>query len=332
MAFRTLISVKEKIHSRLLQGAAIPDILWSKGLPAFCDVSGPRSYHLASTESVQDDAFFLRHYADPHGVVWLRLGSGARVGKLCDLDIFVRSILPKLQQPITLLTTDGDCSVPSDINPKTVSAILESHKIIAWYSQNHDGTVQKKLHPFPIGLDLHTNRKFQSPKTLMNKLHEIRKGRQRMDVLPRTIFCDAHLSQSSPERYTIQNALRDANHVIFLERRVSQILIWRHYGAHPFVISPTGWGIDCHRTWEALLLGSIVITRHVPIAPLFEGLAIWQINEWSELRDTKQVELQFKRLSPLTSADYVWCRLKATKWIEKIHQHIEGETTSERNS
>ena len=32
-----------------------------------------------------------------------------------------------------------------------------------------------------------------------------------------------------------------------------------HYGTHRFVLSPPGHGLDCHRTWEAILLGAIPI-------------------------------------------------------------------------
>jgi hypothetical protein len=311
-----------------LQRLEVPDILWSKGIPSFCDFAGPTWYQFADTESLQSESFFTEHYKNAQGILWLRLATGARDGKLTDIDIFARSVLHTLQHPVVLITTDGDSAVPSDLNPKTVSAILNCPKVVAWYTQNHDGLNHEKLHPFPIGLDLHTWRGFLSPRALVSKLLEIRKGRTAIEALPPTIFCDAHLAVSSPDRMTIQPKLRDSSYVSFLSRRVAQFELWNNYACHPFIISPRGHGIDCHRTWEILLLGSIVITRPQPIAPLFEGLAVWTINDWDELRDVRVVERQLKILAPLTAREYVWNRLKASTWIDRIRSETSiGKST-----
>ena len=54
-------------------------------------------------------------------------------------------------------------------------------------------------------------------------------------------------------------------------KRIPQEEIWSLYSHYPFVLSTRGNGLDCHRTWELLLLGSIVITRTSPLDPLFRG-------------------------------------------------------------
>lgn len=66
---------------------------------------------------------------------------------------------------------------------------------------------------------------------------------------------------------------------------------WRRHGRYAFVISPPGHGIDCHRTWEALALGSIPITL-APTGspacwsnPLFSGLPVVVVRRWEEVTD-----------------------------------------------
>jgi len=55
---------------------------------------------------------------------------------------------------------------------------------------------------------------------------------------------------------------------------------------HKFVISPPGNGIDCHRTWEALYVGSIPIVIKNYIYENWTGLPILQVNDFSEITDS----------------------------------------------
>ena len=50
-----------------------------------------------------------------------------------------------------------------------------------------------------------------------------------------------------------------------------------------FVLSPLGAGFDCHRTWEALLLGCIPIVKAAKINDLFEGLPVITVHDWNEI-------------------------------------------------
>lgn len=45
---------------------------------------------------------------------------------------------------------------------------------------------------------------------------------------------------------------------------------WEKMTRYSFVLSPLGAGFDCHRTWEALLLGAIVIAIRSPISIEYE--------------------------------------------------------------
>jgi hypothetical protein len=90
---------------------------------------------------------------------------------------------------------------------------------------------------------------------------------------------------SSEERWRALAALRGCDHVDFLLKRVPQEEIWRLYSRYPFVLSARGNGLDCHRTWELLLLGSIVITRTSPLDSLFEGLPVAIVNDWTAVRE-----------------------------------------------
>ena len=64
---------------------------------------------------------------------------------------------------------------------------------------------------------------------------------------------------------------------------------------YKFSISPPGRGIDAHRTWESLMVGTIPIISESPINKIFENLPVLIIkeNEWDKL--TKEyLEEQYK--------------------------------------
>jgi hypothetical protein len=78
---------------------------------------------------------------------------------------------------------------------------------------------------------------------------------------------------------------------------------------YTFVLSPFGNGLDCHRTWEALLCGCIPIVRTNVFNELFEGLPVLIVENWKDitlslLQNTvidfkvkhKQNEFQYEKL------------------------------------
>jgi len=55
--------------------------------------------------------------------------------------------------------------------------------------------------------------------------------------------------------------------------------------SHEFVVCPRGNGIDTHRLWETLYVGSTpIVKRHVALAE-FEDLPIWFVNDWHDVTE-----------------------------------------------
>lgn len=48
-------------------------------------------------------------------------------------------------------------------------------------------------------------------------------------------------------------------------------------------MSPYGKGMDCHRTWEALILGSIPILKSKEFVNMFKDLPVLFVNDWSDI-------------------------------------------------
>lgn len=299
-----------------------PPYLWSKGISQYCDFKGPESYWREETESCQSESFFRQYYADAKGLVWVRLSTQSRDGKPCDLDNFVRGALPIIQKPFALITTDGDASVPSEIAPATVRALLECPWLVSWHTQNYDGYLHPKLAPLPIGIDLHTPRFCSSARHLITLLNRVRTRRLPLDQIPLRVFCDLNVSFASEERRHAIAALCSCDHVDFLKKRVSQKAIWHRYAEYPFVLSAPGNGRDCHRTWELLYLGTIVITKTSSLDSMFEGLPVVIINDWKEIKDKRNLKKWLQQYGDLTCKENVQERLDPNNLTSAIRETL----------
>jgi hypothetical protein len=81
-----------------------------------------------------------------------------------------------------------------------------------------------------------------------------------------------------------------------------------------FVISPEGAGMDCHRTWEAILLGCIPIIKRNPITPLVENLPVLIVEDWSQV--SKNTMLDFA--SSISTQKFNFSSLFRAHWMKKL--------------
>ena len=70
-----------------------------------------------------------------------------------------------------------------------------------------------------------------------------------------------------------------------VENRIPQEESWRKYRESKFVLSPPGNGYDCHRHFEALVLGAIPIFIRTPfmLSTVYAGFPYIELNNIDEL-------------------------------------------------
>jgi hypothetical protein len=307
------------------------DVLWSKGVALHCDHAWGPDYWRLPTERRCSPAYFAQHWQGCAGTAFVRLGTPRHpADESLDLSAFAAN-LERLVQPVTLLTCDGDCSVPGDLPEQTVRRILEHPLVLGWHTQNWDGFRDAKLHPFPIGMQFHT-RKQCGPalgRPVYDLLRRVAHDALPLSQRPLTIFCDAHLTSKSRygvERQRARERLAGCAHVQFLPRRVGFPDILKAYASCAFVLSPPGNGLDCHRTWEALFLGSIVIARRSPLDCLYQELAVALVDDWDECRDPHRLRRWRDELGPRCADAPRRLRLQA--WLPSSRSLREREPLS----
>lgn len=217
----------------------------------------------------------------------------------CHITQFYKHILPLTKNPFVLIINDGDEAFPSSCQHSfDVESLIEHPHILHIFAQNCDyqGS-SKKVSPLPIGIDFHSVAyklgmwgETGSPreqelrlKNLLATLHPtfLRKKRAFVDFQHNDSM-RADPRHGTENRTTIFNQLKKTG-LIDYGPFMARSTLWKKKGAYAFSISPHGRGLDCHRTWEDLALGCIVIVKTSPLDPLYEGLPVVIVQDWKEV-------------------------------------------------
>ena len=244
------------------------------------------------------------------------------------LNHFVNKILPKLELnkiKIILVTGASVLGSPNEISKvhklNYFDILLNSTSIIHWFTQNYDlQNISFKITPVPLGIDYHTlkNKNHRwgpkaSPIEQEKQLIEISKLNNFNERKKRTFsfFHFRLFKRHNADRYLAIESLNKIKFNDFLNSRCNRIDTWKLCSNYKFIISPHGNGLDCHRTYEAMCLGSIPVVKSSSLDLLYKDMPIIILKDWDEISiDTllKQSELYTKTSREKLTLNY-WTNL-----------------------
>lgn len=235
---------------------------------------------------------------------------------------FVDHFLDKINKPFILVTGDSDIRITESVlRHEKIQKMLTNHNLLKWFAQNLD-TQHEKLHRIPIGMDYHTmNTKadywgpgLQSPKKQEEDL--IRISSEAPEFSKRS-FMGYINWQNSSNRGDRQECLsKIQKELCFFEKiQVPRLQSWENQAKHMFVISPEGIGMDCHRTWEALLLGCIPVIKKSNCDEIYEGLPVWIVDDWSEFNSANILE----KIQHFCEEEFDYSALFMKVWKNKVN-------------
>jgi len=182
---------------------------------------------------------------------------------------------PWIRFPYILISHNTDCAIPGPY-----ASYLDDPKILAWFTQNPDGTLHPKLHPLPIGVEnRHWKRRNVETIAAINALH-----------LPKThlLYCNFNAKTYPLERNLVEALFANAPFTLY-QRRVNQEESFEPYireiASSQFVLAPRGNGLDTHRLWETLYMGSYPIIKTSSLDPLLEGLPVVIVADWNDVTE-----------------------------------------------
>jgi hypothetical protein len=180
------------------------------------------------------------------------------------------------------MTIPNDCS-------NAATCILADPNLICWYAQNCTKTDDPKLIQLPIGLDLHTlakgNHSWGPQQSSESQIQDILKFKAQAVEQQNKCYANFHFLLSTRYAQDRKDAIaKIPKDLVFYEpHKVTRTTSWNNMIQYKYVISPHGNGLDCHRTWEALILGCIPIVKTSPLDTMFEGLPVLIVKDWSDI-------------------------------------------------
>lgn len=308
--------------------------VWNLGFCAQADVM-PKLRDFHSKMNLFEERFIydVRHYYD-------HLWDGCVVWVPADaLTHFFHDLLPVIKHRIVIVSGGSDATFPKDF-PQSEKVIkgIESEKVLHLFMQNCAFN-HPKVSQIPIGLDFHTvaywpERMHQPwprrPRQQMQEIETILSKLKPTHARPSQIICDFAFNDTMHESYqrhrefgedrkSIWKQLKNRPFISHLAKPISRNQLWELKGGCAFDISPPGNGIDCHRTWESLMLGCIVIVKHSFLDPLFEGLPIVIINSWDEIT-AENLEKWKKQYGDAFINPHYREKLTHHYWMKKIRR------------
>ena len=254
---------------------------------------------------------------------WTNLQEGCTV-YICNSAISVFStIINELPCKIILVSGDADECCPMEIFPtrNDFELFIENEKIIHWFSQNLIVS-HPKMTKIPIGLDYHTMTisdvwgnsisPFEQEKQLLN----IRNHSLSFYERKQKIYANFHFALNTKFAKDRIGAISQIpKDLVFYElSRLERYESWKNQSEYTFVASPHGNGLDCHRTWEALCLGCIVIVKTSPLNDLYEELPVLIVGEWSDITE----EVLLETVEKCKNMGFHYEKLTLDYWMNKI--------------
>lgn len=238
-----------------------------------------------------------------------------------------------LQYKYILVSGDADETVPYNIfnSEDDLLNFLNNPNLIHWYSQNCVIN-HPKMTKMPIGLDYHSlsrasfgwgsqSTPIEQEKTFM----EIINSNIETPFWKRQIKCYMNFHFSIFFGYKYFHDRVDAINTIpkelvfYEENKITRYETHIHQCEYAFVLSPHGNGLDCHRTWEALILGCIPIVRTSGIDSLYDELPVLIVKEWSDIT----YELLERTVLEFKTKVFNYDKLTLKYWTDKFNSHKE---------
>ena len=215
------------------------------------------------------------------------------------LSLFNAADPKRISPPYVLVSHNSDHSYPKTRKLANIAFdytdVLNSTYIYHWWASNcdwrgsEDGVPRpSKLSCIPIGIENIYNKIGSDPTRYFRAMRELPLTRERTMYVSfgRGGFLKPQRGEVLSYLHSIGASQRDnAPWVTYVQGRSSWDEFAKDVRSHKFTLCPHGHGLDTHRLWETLLLGSIPIVKTSTLDSLYDGLPVVILKSWRELNE-----------------------------------------------
>jgi len=242
---------------------------------------------------------------------------------------FIKDILPLLEkQNITIKLVTG-CSVqgvPTEISKSHdinyINRICFSPSIVIWFTQNYDLDYESNfIIPIPLGLDYHTlsqkNHVWGKKMTPVGQDFTFQTKISSFDNRKNETFSFFNFTmctERTQDRHVAKKILLKKKFNTFMKHQMKREKTMELCSKYKFIISPHGNGLDCHRTYEAMCIGSIAVVKSSPLDLLYKDMPIVILREWKDINIDDLLEESI-------STNLLGEKLELSYWVDLIKKY-----------
>ena len=212
---------------------------------------------------------------------------------------FFNFVMPQIRNNVIILTHNSALG----INERYIG-FLNNNKVICWYAQNANFD-----HPrlFSIPLGIANLRWTHGDIAKIDKVNEMQLQKKNL------VYMNFDLQTNISERTKVYDMFVDKDYVLKGSKKSFEEYL-NDLARCKFTLSPPGAGIDCHRIWESIAVGTIPIVENCHNISFHTKMPILVIDDW---RCLSQEFLEHKHYF-LCSELYNKSPLYLDYWIQKI--------------
>ena len=253
-----------------------------------------------------------------------------------DLIVNYLDKLCRIKSPFVLITVSNDdhCAqylhfpANDEVVKQKYDEFINNSKLIKWFCKN-PSIVHDKIQPLPIGpkMQWYTTQFHGEADTIQyqvfNRYFMNPESQFYSNTKPNLVYVNFTAGTSNNPFYSKFKGIRyecrkDLNQNGFVqtpnvpfEKYISDLSTYK------FSASPPGRGIDTHRAWESLLVGTIPIMLTSPLDNMFNDLPVIIVEDYNTITEDF-LKIKYEEL--LSRKDYNFSKLYKEFWQELIHK------------
>lgn len=237
--------------------------------------------------------------------------------KGCLLDCFFAYVHPHLKEPYILLSCDAD----ETNGVERQMPFINSNTLVVLGCVNCQEPRHPKIIPLPLGVPNGSAVGFPKKEEYTDLINK---------RINKSIFCSSNFSVSSHSwREHVYQVVQKKPFITVLSNSSPSTYLY-NMAASQFCISPRGAGIDCFRTWEALILGCVPVLEKSPLDSLFYRLPVLLIDDYENI--TVEQLMAFQKYVIDCRHEFDLEKIYAQFWIDfflKLQTIVRSDMESE---
>jgi hypothetical protein len=240
------------------------------------------------------------------------------------INYFFSNLIDKIKSKIVLILIESDIINISNKN-------LDNDKIIHCFSWNT--TIKhSKLTTLPIGLNF--KRQYKSILSFLRE--DVKNENEKLLCFNCNLNTDKErlfLKKIIDEK--MSNYCDKLSYIPFLKTEIIPSYIegklkvditdpkcYNEWKKYKFILSPQGAGLDCHRTWEAIIMGVIPIIKSSSIDNIYLDLPVLIVKDWDEL-SVDYLNIKYQEIKEnLINNKYNLDKLNLKYWTDLIETKL----------